>query len=327
MILVVASEQDIHAQAILNQLRQRGASATLLDLAEFPQQAQVVMRFGDGSTCYESGFFGFEQEVNLADCQAVWWRQPQSFVLHPELTEQSYRNFAYTECHATIAGLWLALDAFWMNHPMRTEEALRKAYQLKVAQQSGFVIPATLITNNPHQARAFVHHHGAEGTVYRSFSYTAKTWRETRLVKPQQMALLDNVCYAPVVFQEYLPAQMDLRIVAVERRFFAAALRPQDPAWEGKLSLSQAHVEMAQLPAALVAQLHQLLDRLGLVYAVIHLRRTSSGQTVFLELDPTGPWLDLEERLDLPITQAITSLLLQQDARTSVDSPAQLTPH
>lgn len=319
MILLVSPEEERHTQAVRHCLERMGAAVTLLDLAEFPQQAQVAMNFGAGQGCYESVMSDYERDLNLSDYRAVWWRQPQPFLLHPELTDRIYRSFAYVECQAAISGLWLALDAFWVNHPMRSEEALRRPYQLKVAQQMGMAIPATLITNNPSRARAFIQQHGPDRTIYRAFSNTAQTWHEAQLVEPRQMALLDNVCYAPVVFQEYIPPQIDLRIIAVGDTLFAASALT----WEE----SDAEIDMAPYPLtpALAAQVQRLMAQLGLSYGVLQVRITAEGQPVFLELNPAGDWLAVEAATQLPITEAVAQLLIcREQARTHVNATPQL---
>jgi hypothetical protein len=305
MILMMSPEQDAHTQAVRRSLEQMGVGVTVLDLAEFPQQAQVSLNFGTRHGYYESMVLDYDRDLDLCGCDVVWWRQTQPFVLHPELTDRLYRSFAYIECQATMSGLWLALDAFWVNHPMRSEEAQRKAYQLKAAQQAGFAIPATLITNSPSRARAFVQQHGVDRTIYHAFSTTARSWHEARLVPSQPMALLDNVCYAPVVFQEYIPAQSDLRLVVVGEELFAAVA----PALAGLKAAAVGELEPYQLTPALAKQVRSLMAQLGLTYAVVHMRIALDGQPLFIDLDPCGSWLDVEEQTDLPITAAVALLL------------------
>lgn len=322
MILAVSSEQDAHLQAVRRCLEQTGVTLTVVDLAEFPQQAQVTLNFGWQQGCYESILSDYHREVNLGDCPVIWWREPRPFLLHPELTDQHYRSFAYIECQATIAGLWLALDAFWVNHPMRSEEARRKPYQLKVAQQAGFAIPATLITNNPNRARAFVDRHGAERTVYRAFSSTAQTWHEARILSSQPMTLLDNVCYAPVIFQEYTPVHNELYVVVVGNELFAAVA----PALAGDKADTVGGLEPYPLTPALTDLMRTLMARLGLVYGVVHLRIGEDGQPLFIDLDPAGAWLQIEEQTGLPITQALARLLSRQVQHRRVVNPVGV-PH
>ena len=90
----------------------------------------------------------------------------------------------------------------WVNHPGRDEAAARKAHQLDVARSAGLAIPRTLITNDPDAARRFVGQQNGSGTIYKAFSATEKEWRETRLLRDDEQALLDHVQLAPVIFQE-----------------------------------------------------------------------------------------------------------------------------
>lgn len=320
MILVIAPQTDAHTQALCACLAQMGAEVTGLDLAEFPQQAQVALNFDSRQQRYERLLCDYEREVDLAVCGAVWWRQAQNFILHPELTDQIYRSFAYVECQATLTGLWLGLDATWVNHPLRCEEAQRKAYQLKIAQECGFQIPATLITNNPSRARAFVQEHGFRGTTYRAFSASAQTWHEAELVEPRQIALLDNVCYAPVLFQELIPAQAEVRVAAIGNRYFAASntltVNGVNAGANNDMNANKLR-DMPKpfpVPPALAEQIRLLMQRLGLLYAIITMRITANGHVVFQEIDPTGGWLALEEATEMPITRAVAALLIDADA-------------
>jgi len=313
MILIVAPEADAHAQAVRAHLRQMGAQVALLDLAEFPQQAQVAMNLGKSYEQWESTLSDYERDLNLSECRVVWWRQAQPFLLHPELTDQAYRSFAYVECQSTISGLWLSLDAFWVNHPVRNEAAARQVYQLKVAQQVGLTIPATLITNNPVRARASVQQHGIEHTVYRTFSAADNSWQAERLLAPQQRSLLDNVCYAPVVFQEYVPAQADLHIVVAGESIFAGIVPGTVDMPEDEPMSFSAGIAPYTLSPQLREQIRHLMAQLGLVYAVLHLRITPTGKLMFQTLNPTGSWLSLEERTDFPISEAVAQLLCWND--------------
>ena len=66
---------------------------------------------------------------------------------------------------------------------------------------AGLETPTTLVTNSPEDARAFVETQGADRTIYKAFSATAQHWRETRLLKSDEFKLLDNVKFAPLIFQ------------------------------------------------------------------------------------------------------------------------------
>src|SRR5262249_26248171 len=150
-------------------------------------------------------------DVDLREVRAVWWRRPQSYELGPEMIRPSHRSFAYNECHEAWSGLWQTLDVFWVNHPLKDQAAARKAYQLDVAKAAGLTIPRTLIRTAPGAARRFIAEYRARGVIYKAFSATEQEWRETRLLGDAEEALVEQVRHAPVIFQEYVPAGLDLR--------------------------------------------------------------------------------------------------------------------
>ena len=215
MILVISHQRDGEAAVVLHELARLRAEAQLLDLADFPRSLEIGLTFEGAETRRFLLRRRAGPDIDLTQCRAAWWRRPQPFVLHPELTRHEYQNFAYSESHEAFAGLWQAIEPFWVNHPTRDEVAHRKALQLRVAQEVGLAIPHTLISNDVAAIRQFVAQYGAERSVYKSFSATERHWRETRTLKPQEVDLLENVRYAPVIFQEYIPTRYDLRITVV----------------------------------------------------------------------------------------------------------------
>lgn len=313
MILIISSESDDHAFPVLDGLQERGVDVRLLDLSAFPQRLRLSIHYREGEPRYQLS--DGRETVDLADCHAAWWRRPRPFELHPEIDDPVDHEFAYNECMQAIEGLWLVLDAEWVNDPTLDEKAGRKVYQLKVAQELGFEIPETLITNDPVEARSFVEERGPDSTVYKSFMSTAQAWRETRVLRPDELRLLGEVEFAPVIFQEYVSADLDLRITVVEDDIFAAAIHSQETAYriDYRMELGEARIEQFDLPSDIAEKIRALMDRLGLVYGAIDMRVTPEGEYVFLEINPAGQWQFIEEATGMPITETFVDLLASRD--------------
>lgn len=314
MILVISSETDLHARVILERLVREGRETALLNLVKFPKQLQLSINYhGNG---HDYRILGSDDgNLPLNKCHVIWWRRPLPFELSSEINASNYRAFAFNECYEAFSGLWLTLDTFWVNHPTRDQEAARKVYQLKVAQAVGLEIPVTLITNSPAEAHAFVDAQGNEGTIYKSFSATLTDWRETRLLKPEELEKLDSVKFAPVIFQEYVPAQADLRVTMIGKKAFAAAIYSQETSYkvDYRIDINAARVEPFELPQKVTDHLNAMMERLGLVYGAIDLRLTPDGRYVFLEINPAGQWLFIEERTTQPITETFAQLMVDHD--------------
>ena len=55
------------------------------------------------------------------------------------------------------------------------------------------------------------------------------------------------------------------------------------------------------------------MKSLGLVYGAIDMRRTADDRYVFLEINPAGQWLFIEQHSRQPITAAVAELLHDHD--------------
>jgi MvdD pre-ATP grasp domain len=203
MIGIVSHAGDLHTKEVCQHLDALDVDHLLLDTALIPAEAAITTA-QDPLAGWTGSWTSDGGRWDLADLRAVWWRRPQPFSLHDEVTQTQDRMFARGECAAMAAGLWSCLDAEWVNDPDRDEAASRKMWQLRLASRLGLRVPRTCMTNDPLRAREFV---AAESgaAIFKSFSATPATWRETRPVRPGDLELMDCVRFAPVIFQELIP--------------------------------------------------------------------------------------------------------------------------
>jgi glutathione synthase/RimK-type ligase-like ATP-grasp enzyme len=312
VIAVVSYPEDPHAEAVIAHLHEAGVPVTLLDLADLPDRATLTIGYDNGGPPRLEYRRADEAPLDLRTVRTVWWRRPQ--IADPvAIVDPSVRAFALNEWQEAINGLWQLLDARWVNDPVRDEVAARKALQLRVAAEVGLRVPRTLVTSDPDQARAFIDSQDGAGTIFKTFSCTHEIWRETRLVLEDERDLLDAVRLAPVIFQEYVPAEVDLRVTVVGRRLFAAAIHSQSTNYpvDFRMSLGQARVEPTTLPEEVERRLFALMERLGLTYGAVDMRRTPSGEHVFLEVNTAGEFLFVEDRTAQPIARALAELLAE----------------
>jgi len=312
MIVVISHPGDPHAMRVIELLERDGADVLLLDLSHLPGRASITVDFDD-CACgrprlrYQAPD-GLDRD--LATTGAVWWRRPQAVDL-ATITDPYLHMFTAGEWNEAVQGLWQLIDAPWMNPPARDEVASRKLLQLQLARELGLAIPRTLVTSDPDEARRFIDRPGDAATVFKTFSCTHQVWRETRLVGEPEREALDSVRLAPVIFQEYVPAEVDLRVTVVGTQVFAAAIHSADTDYpvDFRMSLGQAQVEAVDLPEAVSGRLLELMERLGIVYGAFDLRRTPEGEHVFLEVNTAGEFLFIEERTGQPIAEAVAGWL------------------
>ena len=310
-ILVVSHTADAHALEVMRHLDAHAARVELFDTSGIAREGSLTIEHRA-----QAGWSGMAtvrgRTIDMQRIGAVWWRRPQPFVLHPDVGGSDDCNFALGEIATAVSGLWSLLDAHWINDPDLDEKAGRKAWQLKIAREAGLTIPTTCITSDPDRARKFVRDRAGE-VIYKSFSATQRTWRETRIVGAGECDLLEAVKYAPVIFQEYVQARVDLRITIVDGEIFAAEIDSQASSYPHDFRMdTTAAIASHVLPPAISSRLLRLMQVLGLAYGAIDMRLTPAGEYVFLEINPAGQWLFIEERTQQPISDRLAQALIRR---------------
>jgi hypothetical protein len=311
MIGIVSHDEDLHASTVRSHLDSLGVGAVQLDTADLPDRlALTTWTRPGGAWSAEWGVDG----VDARDLRVMWWRRPQPYTPSDGVTSQQDRMFVVGECAAAVSGLWSCLDAVWVNDPDRDEAASRKMWQLKMASELGLRVPRTCMTNSPDRARQFIADEPGD-VIYKAFSATPETWRETRVVTATQIGQLDQVRLAPVIFQEAIPGGCDIRVTMVgDRSFPARIVGPVDGyEYDFRLHTAQSAITPTELPEQLTAALLALMRRLGLWYGAIDLRQAPDGEYVFLEINPAGQWLFVEFATDQPISHELATLLTRLD--------------
>jgi glutathione synthase/RimK-type ligase-like ATP-grasp enzyme len=313
VILVVSYPDEEHTLSVIGRLRNAGREVRLLNLSDFPTRATLSLSWSPiGDPTYEVD--GPAGSFDLSAVRVTWWRRIIPFDIEPKVRAASQRAFAESETSQAVHGALDALDCTWVNPRCADECAHRKPFQWEVAKRSGLALPQTLVTNDPYAARRFIERIGLGKTVFKAFLATTEAWRETRLIEQQDMARLDSVRYAPVIFQEYVEG-VDLRITVVGDRIFAAEIDARQTSYpvDMRMAIGEACIRSTELPSEVYEVILRFMRELGLIYGAIDMRRTAQGDFVFLEVNPAGQWLFVEQRTGLPITQAMADLLATLD--------------
>lgn len=311
MILVVSYAGEEHAEAVVGRLSGAGREVVRIDVGAFPTQASLSLDIDADVETYHVMTAG--GTADLARASVAWWRRVRPYEVDSALASESERSFALSETAQAVGGMLDALPCSWVNPRAADEAAHRKPYPLSVARHLGIPVPKTLVTNRPDDAQAFIESLGPGRVVFKSL-LASWDWRETRLIEASDLDRLDSVRYAPVIFQEYIPG-VDLRVTVVGDQVFAAEIDATSTSYpvDMRVVVGESAVRPVQLPAAVGNDLLALMKRLELVYGAVDLRRDASGRYVFLEVNPAGLWLFVEQLTGLPITAAVAGTLMSLD--------------
>jgi len=303
MILVVSYPGEEHTDAVCERLAAAGEPVHRLDLSDFPSRLPLAFEW-PGQAPPSLRLLG-AAPIDLATVDAVWWRRVRPFDIDPGVGPADRRHFVHSETEQAVLGMLDSIDAPWINPRAADEAAHRKPLQWTHAAAVGLTLPPTCVTTAPDVARAFCDAHRSAGVVFKPFLASIADWRETRLVEAEDLARLDLVRLAPVIFQRRIQG-VDLRVTVIGEAIFAAEIDARDSSYpvDMRMVIGQAKIRAVDLPQALRERLLALMRRLGLVYGAIDLKQDAGGDYHFLEVNPAGQWQFAEQRAGLPITQA-----------------------
>jgi hypothetical protein len=310
MILIVSYPNNTHVDEVRRHLT---TDSIVIDTASFPVSLGLAASLNVEREKLEFTLPG-GQHFCLCKVGAVWYRRISPYGFHDDLSDQTAKLFAWSEANEALLGVWYSLQGFWMNPPTADEVSQRKIRQLQVARQVGLSIPDTLVTNQPEEARAFIETHGVGRVVRKAFRNIAQAPRETHLLREEDLALLDSVRYTPVIFQRFVPAELDLRVTIVEDEIFSAAITSESRySADYRPGLASAKVVPNVLPPVVAERLLELMRIFDLKYGAIDFRVTPDGDYVFLEVNPAGEFLFISQRTEQPIPEAIAASLERHD--------------
>jgi hypothetical protein len=318
MILVLSSPSEPQVSRIMQILQERGATYTQFDYGHFPATAELSLfqePHGPGRPVLRTS----EAEIDLSPVDTVFLWRPNPPTLHDTITDPAGQAFVKSESLCFLNDAWSWLDCRWLPaRPSVIRDASQKVSQLRRAAALGFELPPTLITNSPADFMDFHRRHN--GNIVSKLvglgflqHLGEEFGRYTEVVTKRDVGYAHTVRYAPVIFQAYVPKRLELRVTVVGRRVFAAAIDSQASNhtrhdWR-RYDFFGTHYHAYDLPAEVEQRCIRLVEQLGLTYGAIDLILTPDGRYVFLEINPSGIYLWIEEATGLPITEAICDWL------------------
>jgi hypothetical protein len=315
-IAIATFADDLHALVIQDRLRSmpetRCAIIEADRLADHPDALSWHAPVDEPSFTV-SGRDG--ELLDVASLDAIWfrrWNHPQRDI--PPLADPAQVEVVHRSCSTTLlGGLLTSFHGTWVSTPEAPRRAENKLVQLRAAQAAGFVVPQTLISQDPPAIRVFCAALPSPAVI-KTVHGTPRSQLFSLRVTDDHLSDDDALRMCPTIFQEYVPGHRHLRVLCCGRRSYAVQIETERLDWRLDLDTPMFPV---RLEAAVERQLSDVLERLGLRMGVADLKITPAGDPVWLELNPQGQFLFLEGRTGLDLTGAFADFLRDEGLRSA----------
>lgn len=321
-VLVFTNERDVHCDAVAEKIRERGADIIRVNTEKFAINFSIdVYNNKLGKFDYKLNIFDSKIKFDSNDFVSIWYRKPLplEFELdenNPELNQ--YKKIEFN----TFLNEFYALNYYkrWVNSVIANTQASNKLVNLEIAQKLGLIVPRTLVTNNPEEAEKFA--------IYNNWNIIVKPFRSAgvqigdsflspysnKVAKDDFLRYRETIKFVPTFIQQYIEKEIELRVTVVGEKFYTAAIfSQQNPLtihdFRADSGYNVKH-EIFVLPDDIKTKLLEFNKHYNLIFSTFDLILTPEKEFVFLECNPNGQWLWIEDLIGLPISNALAEELL-----------------
>lgn len=325
-ILIISHSGDLHADLVTAILAERGHAPARINLDAFPRDYQLSQTVHHGQAGARVRLLPDGDWLDLRQVGAVWLRKPAEYAYaSADLTAQE-RAYARLETEQAIFSVLYALDCYWLSPPWALRGAQWKGEQLARAARMGFRVPATVITNVAEDVRALRAAVGGP-IIFKAMSTPTLAAEAvegddrvsrgigTTIVDDAMLDSLEAVSELSCQFQEYIAKQYELRVTVIGKRLFAARLYSQDDARTAVDSRDMSapiRYEACTLPDEIQRRCLDFVHSYGLEYGALDLIVTPEDEYVFLENNPVGQFLYVQQLVPtLPLLESVADTLIE----------------
>jgi glutathione synthase/RimK-type ligase-like ATP-grasp enzyme len=328
MILIFTNKEDVHPTPVINIL-----NASNIPVFRFNSEALLT----DYEFCWQCNSKGSDfkikniqngLEIQGSNITSVWDRRPGIPAGLPVQNTPEINRHNLKEAYGFMQFLRHYIkDVYSIGSIVNDTPAASKMLQLKIAQQVGFHVPNTCFSNRKKDILEFATKH--EYLTLKSIESNFIWYEENNLeyvfyakkVKSDTLANVPEEAFAQTVsyVQNYIEKAYELRVTVVGQEIFACKIDSQildDD--KGKVDWRQGYDyglkhEIYQLSKEIADKCTLFLKQIGLNFGCFDFIHTPQDEYVFLECNPNGQWLWIEEATGMEISKAIANALMRNN--------------
>ena len=133
---------------------------------------------------------------------------------------------------------------------------------------------------------------------------------------PELADLFERPPPSPLMLQQYVRKQADIRVTVIGAKIFSVMIRPtneRDEIVDFRPRCLEMKHEVVECPVELRKSILSYMDIMGLNFAAFDFALDYEDSWIFLECNPNGQWLWLEVLTGLPLVETIARHLALVD--------------
>ncbi|HRN83020.1 hypothetical protein [Nitrosomonas europaea] len=316
-VIIFSHAYDYHAVAVKWALEKQGCKVILWDgIAEADSGHATYAMDGVSSSLFLGG-------MRCDAFTSAWFRRRSPYRslrdAHPD-SIMFLKNELSSAHEALISSV--EMRSQYVVGGISTRRASSKLLQLEMAKSLGLAVPDTLVSNDYEQVADFASRWGRILVKH----FLPHYWGHTasgRMTSVAPSVISDlakinrrSIEICPAIYQEVVDKAYEIRVTVIGDRIFPAKIESRKGEafldWRQEFSNSDMLMSSMTLDTATERSIRCLMNALDLHYGCLDFAVDLQGRPVFLEVNPGGQFLFVEESVpELRLLDAFASMLAQ----------------
>lgn len=315
MILILTDKNDVHVNVLTKLLKQDSIPFFRFNLDTKSLEKTKVSFSGNKWVIRTSN-----KTLNMDDVKVIWNRKTFVQLMLDEQDKGYEFNIWKNEWNKTLLGIYYSLkDRKWLNYYRNNHKAENKYLQMDIAEKLEFSIPPYLLSNNKKEILKFCKLNNKVVLKLMNQDFYKVSDKKflgfyVNIVKADDFKDFAENEENPIFLQKYIEKQYEVRYTVVGEEHFVCRIDSQKSKvastdWR-KYDISNTPHSQIQPPKELKEKVCRLMKELNLTYGALDFIVDNDNNWWFLEVNPSGQYLWIEDLTGMPITNSIKNNLL-----------------
>lgn len=243
--------------------------------------------------------------VTSSDIHSIYYRKPRL----PNLREydSQYHLMIQRDIISVINGIVDSFSGKVLTKPSILRKAENKVYQLIYAGEKGWDIPASYIGNNCAECKKY------ENTmsIIKPLT-TGKTYGQNGCELYQTNIFNgtnEDISITPIYLQNYIHKKCEVRITIIGKYAYPVRIDTKNKI-DWRADYHNHRYSQIICPDTVIEKCYQMMKDFSLSFGAFDFIVTPEEEWIFLEVNPNGQWLWLEQSINLDISEKIIDYLM-----------------
>lgn len=316
MILVFSDKFDNHSDYVLSKMIERQISFYRFNIDVESLLVSKIIFKNDNWL-----LFNGTEWLDINEVKCVWFRRAfVELTLEQEFDQSSDFKIWRNEWEKALLGLYLQFNSKPCLNPLqKSYQTENKFFQLQIAKSIGFNIPETICTNEKQTLFDFAAKHEyvvfktMEQSVYKDKDGSFKGIFANK-IKNTDLEKFSEFGENPIILQNYVEKDYEVRFTVVNKEHFVCKIDSQKSEiaktdWR-RYDIAHTPHSIIKPPIQIEELVNTIMNKFGLVYGAFDFIVTPKGEWFFLEINPMGQYLWIEQLTGLQISNSIIDWLI-----------------